>query len=105
MAGDRIVSFVDQTIQAMLERPRMWGSPRCVEGQLMRLLEVRIVALQPEAPLEIAGDVQRAYLAFMEAEIPGSPPTSLFTRVGEDEHRHGMLLRKFCEQMTRRSEA
>ncbi len=99
MATDRIVRFVDETIDSMLERPRMWGSPRCVEGQLMRLLEVRHVALRPQAPLEIAGDIQRTYLSFLRSELPGSPETSLFTRVAEDEQRYLSLLRKFCQQI------
>jgi hypothetical protein len=41
--GSRLLCFIDERLQHMLDAPEMWGSNESVEFQLLQLLEIRLL--------------------------------------------------------------
>lgn len=48
LMGDTVVAFVDDRIDSILCRPKMWGSVEACEMQILQLLEVRLIAKTKE---------------------------------------------------------
>lgn len=60
----RVLRFIDERLQHMLDAPEMWGSRASVELQILQLLEVRLLVVgAPTRPLhdrEVQLDYERS---------------------------------------------
>lgn len=67
---DRLTSYLTERIDAMLERPSMWGDYESVEFQMLLALEVYAVVKHPDhSKDEIARLVQEPYDEVLRQEI------------------------------------
>ena len=94
---------MDKRIEDMLAAPRMWGSDEAVELQVLLLLEIRTLALQPE---KLAADprcILDAYAAYLTKTYPAKPNRPL-SQIVETEYL-GLTLaaarRPFLHQMVK----
>ncbi|HSK03375.1 MAG TPA: hypothetical protein VK932_19120 [Kofleriaceae bacterium] len=71
-----MLDFVDDRLDHMLEAPDMWGSGESVELQILQLLEMRVLLLEPDQE-EGWRSVQTDYEHFLAKQFPGAPPTIL----------------------------
>jgi len=74
---DVVVRWADQRIDEMLGAPPMWGSPESVELQVLQLVELRALALQPERELAAPRRVLELYQSFLREHFPEQPPSPL----------------------------
>jgi hypothetical protein len=73
-----LLHFIDERIAQMLARPAAWGSAESVELQVLQLVEVRALAMHPDAdPQRTFKLLQRAYERFIESSIEGTGPEPL----------------------------
>ena len=63
----RVVKFIDATIADILERPLFYGPSGAAEHQVLRLLEVRLIATS-QAPFDTAGSITQRYVAGLPAD-------------------------------------
>lgn len=89
-----LLDFVDARLDHMLEAPEMWGSTESVELQILQLLEVRSLVLDPDQT-DGWRSVQVDYERFLAAELPDSPPTTLAARLGNRQGELTTLLGRF----------
>lgn len=99
MADERVLEFIDQTLEALIENPSNGGGYHAAETQVFRLLEVRHALVKPQNPRERADDVQNRYLATLEKEHPGDTRLPLYVRVGYNPKLWSSFLRKFAAQI------
>lgn len=99
MADERVLEFIDQTLNALVENPQGGGGYHAAETQVCRLLEVRHALVKPENPRERANDVRGRFLATLEKEYPGDPGLPLYVRVGYEPKLWSSFLRKFVSQI------
>lgn len=94
--ASRLLDFLDERLDHMLEAPSMWGAGESVELQILQLLEVRALIL---APAHAAGwrAVQPEYERFLARQFPGSPPTTLSVRLGARQDQLTAVLGQFIE--------
>jgi hypothetical protein len=78
----RLLEFVDERLDHMLEAPDMWGTGESVELQILQLLEVRVLLLEP-AQADDWRSVQSDYEHFLAMQFPGAPPTTLSALLGD----------------------
>jgi hypothetical protein len=79
MLGSRLLGFIDERLQQMLDAPELWGSNENVELQILQLLEIRLlVVTSPTQPLH-GREVQLDYERFLADRFPGAPPITLST--------------------------
>lgn len=93
-----VVKFIDQTLADMTTRPAFWGPLPAVELQVLRLLEIRLLLVDPRAHDTDVSDVARAYWDSLARDFPGSDTVSLRTRVGNDIDAFSRWLAKFCAE-------
>lgn len=78
---DPLITFIDEHLVAVLDRPRMWGSLEAVEATILTLLEVRHFHLAPPEKARALLDLYRHELA---KEV-GRGNTPLHVRAPEEE--------------------
>ncbi len=65
------VAFANQRLDAILERPKMWGGTEAVELQVLLMLELLVnEALPDQDPYEWIRD---RYLPFIRTEVSSGP--------------------------------
>ncbi len=92
--ASRLLEFVDDRLDHMLEAPDMWGSGESVELQILQLLEMRVLLLEPEQA-EGWRSVQSDYEHFRTKQFPGAPPTTLSVLLEERPGELTTLLGQF----------
>ncbi len=92
--ASRLLEFVDDRLDHMLEAPAMWGSGESVELQILQLLEMRVVLLEPEQA-EGWRSVQSDYEHFLAKQFPGAPPMTLSALLEERPGELTTLLGQF----------
>lgn len=73
---DTLIKFMDERLESLLRVPEMWGSDESVELQVLQLLELRWLTLQPHARGELE-QIQRDYIRYVREQFPQEPPESL----------------------------
>jgi hypothetical protein len=82
--GARLLGFIDERLQQMLDAPEMWGSNESVELQILQLLEIRLlVVTAPTRPLH-GREVQLDYERFLADHFAGAPPITLSALLGPE---------------------
>lgn len=96
-----ILGWIEERTNDLLETPRAWGSDEAVEMQVLLLLELRALVLQPERELESPRRILDTYLAYLNKTYPRKPNRPLFQIVEEDElgHNLGRELRHFLDAL------
>lgn len=105
--GSRLLCFIDERLQHMLDAPEMWGSNESVELQILQLLEIRLLAVgAPTRPLH-GREVQLDYERFLAERFPGAPPITLSALLGSQRQGElSPLLAEFvAAQLTKHSGA
>lgn len=72
-----VLRWANEYLDAMLGAPPMWGSNEAVEMQVLLLLELRALALHPEASEAAPDAVFRLYTAFLRRRFPDRGPAPL----------------------------
>ena len=78
----RLLCFIDERLQHMLDAPEMWGSNESVELQILQLLEVRLLVVGASTRPLHGRDVQLDYERFLAERFPGAPPITLSALLG-----------------------
>lgn len=92
---ENVVDFIDETLRDMTTRPAFWGPLPSVELQVLRLLEIRLLLVAPDAGADDVPDVAGAYWQALDDEFPGGNG-SLRARVDGDLERFSGWLSAFC---------
>lgn len=94
-----ILGWIEERTNDLLETPRAWGSDEAVEMQVLLLLELRALLLQPEREIENPRRILDAYIAYLNKTYPRKPNRPLFQIVEEDElgHNLGRELKRFLD--------
>lgn len=90
----KLLVHVDTMLDQIMQRPALWGALGSVELQVLRLLEVRLIATCGASP----GDtrVMDRYHAFLQREFPDNPGRGLSACVDNDLDAFTIKLRDFC---------
>lgn len=94
--ASRLLDFVDERLDHMLEAPSMWGSGESVELQILQLLELRALILEPAHTASWRA-VQPEYERFLATRFPGAPPTTLAALLGARQDQLVPVLAQFVE--------
>jgi hypothetical protein len=77
MLHTTVLRWANERLDAMLGAPPMWGSNEAVEMQVLLLLELRALALRPEASEASSDAVFELYTAFLRQRFPERGPAPL----------------------------
>lgn len=100
---DTLIAWIDERVQNMLATPRAWGSDEAIEMQILLLLEVRALVLNPERELETPGRIVDVYTAHVAEAHPTKPHRPL-SQIAEPDHLgHNLAseLRRVVEVLAR----
>lgn len=94
----KLVDFIDERLNHMIEAPSMWGSSESVELQILQLLEIRSLVLGAPDGQSHWHHVQTDYERFIAAQFPGSPPTTLTALLDQEPGKVIPLLAQFVAE-------
>jgi hypothetical protein len=90
----RLLRYIDERLMDMIQAPEMWGANESVELQIIQLLEVRYLVLNPLAQGTRSRQVFHAYVGFLAARFPDDPPeplSALLARYGREPEFAALL--------------
>ncbi|WP_044250860.1 hypothetical protein [Chondromyces apiculatus] len=92
-----LVRYIDEQLDAIERRPRMWGPDLCVELQYLQLLEFRSATLRPELERQDPRAVLDEFARFLALNFPGAPPLPLTALLAESHRERELVafLREF----------
>lgn len=105
--GNTLIAWLDERLAAILAAPPMWGSPDAVEAQVLLLLEMRAMVLQPAQTLAEPRGVLDAYIAHLVRRFPGQGSRPLHELLTDDDETYTKLaeeLRRFAESLPREAQ-
>ena len=96
-AHRNLLEFVESRLEAILTDPSGWGSLDSLEPQVLTLLEIRLLLIEPQGDTEA---VQARYLDYVDAAIGGPRTLPLTARLEPGAARVVEVLRGFatCER-------
>lgn len=94
----RLLCFVDERLDHMLDAPQMWGASESVELQILQLLEMRVVIVEPSTDPPPWQSVQIDYERFITEHLPNARPATLSALLGNREGDLISLLRQFVAE-------
>jgi hypothetical protein len=94
----KLIDFIDERLNHMIEAPGMWGSSESVELQILQLLEIRSLVLGAPDAQSHWHQVQTDYERFIAVHFPGAPPTTLTVLLGQEPSRLIPLLARFVAE-------
>ncbi|HEX3475757.1 MAG TPA: hypothetical protein VHT91_12075 [Kofleriaceae bacterium] len=97
----KLIDFIDERLNHMLEAPSMWGSSESVELQILQLLEIRSLVLGAPDAQSHWHQVQIDYERFIAAHFPGAPPTTLTVLLEQEPIKLIPLLAQFVAEQRR----
>jgi hypothetical protein len=99
---DMLIAWIDTRIENMLAAPRAWGSNEAIEMQVLLLLEMRALVLNPRE-LATPRRVFDAYATYLSKTYPTMPHRPLFQIVETDHLGHALAeeLRRAVNVLTR----
>lgn len=92
-AHRNLLEFVESRLEAILTYPGGWGSLDSLEPQVLTLLEIRLVVVEPQGDTEA---VQARYLDYVDAAVGGSRTLPLAARLPPGAERVVEVLRGFA---------
>lgn len=101
----KLIDFIDERLNHMIEAPGMWGSSESVELQILQLLEIRSLVLgAPDGQSDGQSHwhhVQTDYERFIAAHVPGAPPTTLTALLDQEAGKVIPLMAQFVAEQRR----
>ena len=97
----KLIDFIDERLNHMIEAPSMWGSNESVELQILQLLEIRSLVLGAPDAQSHWHHVQTDYEHFIAAHFPGAPPTTLTALLDREPGKLIRLLTEFVSEQRR----
>lgn len=97
----KLIDFIDERLNHMIEAPGMWGASESVELQILQLLEIRSLVLGAPDAQSHWHHVQADYERFIAAHFPGAPPTTLTVLLDQESIKLIPLLAQFVEEQRR----
>jgi len=97
----KLIDFIDERLNHMIEAPSMWGSSESVELQILQLLEIRSLVLSAPDGQSHWHHVQADYERFIAAHLPGAPPTTLSVLLDHEPSKLIPLLAQFVAEQRR----
>jgi len=82
-AERHLVEFIAVRLESMLRRPAVWGSNLSVEEQVLQLLEIRRVLLDPASKMDGRRAINPGYRRYVAKAVPSDSATPLAVRLGE----------------------
>ncbi len=73
----RILEFIETRLDSLVYRPSLWGSLHSVEDQVLQLLELRRVLVDPRLGARDTGRLMQDYVAFIATLFPEPTPEPL----------------------------
>lgn len=73
----KLLAFLRERIESMLESPAAWGGNEAVELQLLQLLELGELTLDGRSGSPSEMCTQPSYVSFLAKRFPGLPPETL----------------------------
>ncbi len=98
ISNAKLVEYLDSVLDSMLEIPSCWGALGCVELQVMRILEVRLLVTQGRS-FENTNTVMSMYREFLKDEFPKIQGRGLSVCVDDDVVEFAYVLKKFCDHV------
>ncbi len=95
ISNAKLVEYLDSVLDSMLKIPSCWGALGCVENQVLRILEVRLLVTQG-GTFEDTNNVMTTYLKFLKEEFPKTRGRGLSVCVDDDVAEFADALKKFC---------
>ena len=104
---DRLRAFVDRRLQSLIATPEIWGSAESVELQVLQLLQVRSLVIDPEQGDRDPGATREHYVSFLREHFPDAPPIPLAQRLAGESSLDlfSETLRKFIQEECTRQDA
>lgn len=81
----KLFDFIAARLESMFRRPAVWGTNESVEEQVLQLLEIRRLLLDPACPATGTRSLMQRYVRFIATVIPDATPQSLAIQLA----RHG----------------
>ena len=97
----KLIDFIDERLDHMIEAPGMWGSSESVELQILQLLEIRSLVLGAPDAQSHWHHVQTDYERFIAVHFPGAPPTTLTVLLDQQPSKLIPLLAQFVAEQRR----
>ena len=97
----KLIDFIDERLDHMIEAPGMWGSSESVELQILQLLEIRSLVLGAPNAQSHWHHVQTDYERFIAAHLPGALPTTLTALLDQEPGKLFPLLAQFVAEQRR----
>lgn len=94
MENERAVQYLDDSITQVINDPNKHGGYYAVELQVIRLLEVRKVLLNPSNPGDPGQEVTDRFLEIMFQEFPNTDGPRLYVRANYDRLKWQMALHR-----------
>jgi len=103
-AQHAIIQKIDRRLKSLVTKPKMWGDLEAVELQMLLLLEIRWIVLNPKAPNGKERFVQRRWVQFIRANYPQALPGTLAQWImdcgsDEDEVEFAKTLQTFIKEI------
>jgi hypothetical protein len=94
---DVLLRFIEERVNQILDTPQMWGADESVELQVLQLMEIRFLALNPSIGAERLRAIQDSYVRFVQAKFPDEPPETLSSLLQKHHRSEELvtLLREF----------
>lgn len=97
---ERLLLFVALRLDSMLRRPALWGSAVAVEEQVLQLIEMRRLLLDPTTrPSNDTRELMDGYLNFLANELGEAPSESLAEQLDREGRTSelGPILLRFAD--------
>lgn len=92
---ERILDFLDESIQKIIDNPESFGY-FSAELQVLRLLEVREAVCNPDRIDEAVGSLVHRFYEFMNEEYDDGQEVRLYVRLGYNMEKWQEFLRRFA---------
>lgn len=76
-AESRLLAFIASRLESLLHRPAAWGAGLSIEEQVLQLLELRRVLLDPSLTANDTHKLMRAYTRFIANTLEDATPEPL----------------------------
>ena len=100
-AVSKLIDFIEERLNHMIEAPGMWGSSESVELQILQLLEIRSLVLGAPDVQSDWHHVQTDYERFIASRFPGAPPMTLTALLEQETNKVMPLLAQFVAEQRR----
>lgn len=76
--SDKLVDFIDKRLHALAEAPMMWGRFESAEMQVLHLLEVKSMIMDPDRSEDDLSWIMDMYRSFIRRMFPKSADSTIY---------------------------